>query len=81
MITPARIVELLHRSPFWPIRVFLLDGSQHDIPHPEFAWVFGGQLFIGEPANGSPNADRRLNELAILHVTRVEELEPRRRKK
>ena len=81
MITPARIKELLHRTPFRPITVFLSDGSRHVVPHPEFAWVFGGRLFIGEPANGSSNAEGRLKELAILHVTRVEELRPRKRRK
>jgi len=81
MITPARIKELLHRSPFRPIRLFLSDGSPHDVPHPEFAWVFGGRLFIGEPANGSSGADGRLKELAILHVTRVEELKRHKPKK
>jgi len=81
MITPARIREILHRTPFRPIRLFLSDGSHHDVPHPEFAWVYGGRLFIGEPANGSSDADGPLKELAILHVTRVEELKRRKRKK
>lgn len=79
MITSSRITELLHRKPFRPIRLFLSDGSRHDIPHPEFAWVFGGRVFIGVLTKG--DAGGAVKELAILHVTRVEELTPQRSKK
>jgi hypothetical protein len=75
MITPGRIKELLQRRPFRPFRLFLSDGSKHYVPHPEFAWVFGGRMFIGSPGKGTPYADGPLKELAILHVTRVEELD------
>jgi hypothetical protein len=81
MLTPARMKELLNRKPFRPIRLFLSDGSHHDVPHPEFAWVFGGRIFVGEVANGSSEGDWPLKELSILHVTRVEELRPHKPKK
>ena len=77
MMTPTRLKELLGRKPFRPIRLFLSDGSHHDVPHPEFAWVFGGRILIGEPSNDAGEAGGRVKELAILHVTRVEELKPR----
>ena len=81
MITPARIKELLDRKPFRPVRIFLSDGSHHDIPHPEFAWVFGGRVFVGVPGKGSTDANDRVKELAVLHVTRIEELaRPKARK-
>jgi len=76
-MTPTRIKELLNRKPFRPLRLFLSDGSHHDVPHPEFAWVFGGRIFIGEPSDDAWEADGRVKELAIRHVTRVEELKPR----
>ena len=75
MMTPTRIKEILNRKPFRPFRVCLSDGSKHEVPHPEFAWVFGGRMFIGYPGKGTSNSDDRLTELAILHVTRVEELD------
>jgi hypothetical protein len=74
MITPQGIKELLNRRPFRPLRLFLSDGSKHDVPHPEFAWVFGGRVFIGIPGKGTPFFDGAVREIAILHVTRVEEL-------
>jgi len=81
MITPARLKEILERRPFRTSRLFLSDGSKHDVPHPEFAWVFGGRMFIGTPGKGTPYADGPLKEIAILHVTRVEELTPPKLKK
>jgi hypothetical protein len=79
MITPTRIGELLNRRPFQPIRLFLSDGSHHDVPHPEFAWVFGGRVFIGVPTRGGE--DGPVKEIAILHVTRIQELSPHKPKK
>ena len=81
MITPERIKELLNRSPFRPIRLFLSDGSHHDVPHPEFAWVYGGRMFIGSPGNSASYAVGPLKEIAIVHVTRVEEIKRRKAKK
>jgi hypothetical protein len=81
MMTSARIKELLNRRPFRPIRFFLSDGSHHDVPHPEFAWVFGGRVFIGVPGRGASDLDGKVKELAILHVTRVEELSPPKAKR
>ena len=78
MMTPTRIRELLSRKPFRPLRLFLPDGSHHGVPHPEFAWVFGGRIFVGEPGDDTWEADGRVKELAILHVTRIEELKPGR---
>ena len=76
MITSARIKELLERRPFRPFKIFLSDGSHYEVPHPEFAWDFGGRIFIGVPAKGASDPDGIVKELAILHVTRVEELAP-----
>ena len=81
MIAPSRIKEPLERKPFRPFKLCLSDGSSHAVPHPEFAWVYGGRVFVGSPANNGPDSVGPLKELAILHVTRVEELRPHKRKK
>jgi len=81
MITPEPIKELLNRNPFRLIRLFLSDGSHHDVPHPEFAWVYGGRMFIGSPGNGASYAVGPLKEIAILLVTRVKEIKRRKAKK
>ena len=81
MITPGRIKELLERKPFRPLKLYLSDGSSHTVPHPEFAWVYGGRVFVGSPGNNGPGSVGPLKELAILHITRVEELRAPKRKK
>lgn len=73
MINARRIKELLGARPFVPFRVYLSDGSMHEVPHPEFAWVFGGSLFIGKKGDGSGAGEQEwVAELAILHVSRIE---------
>jgi len=73
MITAKRIKELLTARPFVPFRVYLSDGSMHEVPHPEFAWVFGGSLFVGKQGNGTKGGEGEwVTELAILHVSRIE---------
>jgi hypothetical protein len=82
MISSGRIKELLNRKPFRPFRLFLSDGSGHDVPHPEFAWIFGGRVFVGIPARGgAEGGGGRVKELSILHLTRIEELPARKSKK
>jgi len=81
MITAARIREKLSSRPFRPFRLFLSDGSKHEVPHPEFAWVFGGRVFVGVPRRNGDAAGDIVKELAILHLTRIEELPPPRRTK
>jgi hypothetical protein len=81
MITGAQIKERLNRKPFRPVRIYLSDGSKHDVPHPEFAWVFGSRIFIGVPGKGTSGANGSVKELAVLHVTRLEEAPRRQQKK
>jgi hypothetical protein len=78
MIPAERMGELLNRRPFRPLRLFLSDGTKHEIPHPEFAWAFGGRLFLGVPAKGNALSDGRVKEIALLHLTTVEEMVPRK---
>lgn len=80
MITSERVKQLLNRRPFRPFQLCLSDGSKHQVPHPEFAWVFGGRVFIGVPGKGT-ETNGAVKELAILHVTRVEELGPPKSRK
>jgi hypothetical protein len=78
MITAERIRELLKRRPFRPFQLFLSDGSRHKVPRPEFAWVFGGRVFIGVASSPGSHAGGSVKELAILDLTRIEELAPQK---
>jgi hypothetical protein len=76
MIPARRIHKLLAAKPFKPFRVFLSDGSFHNVPHPEFAWVFGGSLFVGVAGKSGKPQDSFVEELSILHITRIAPLPP-----
>jgi hypothetical protein len=81
MITAAHIRDALNEKPFQPFRLFMSDGSTHDVPHPEFAWVFGSRVFVGLASGAKGGADGRVKQLALLHIPRIQPLaRPKARK-
>ena len=74
MITDKQLKEYLQAKPFRPFRIFLSDGSHHDVPHPEFAWVFGTTIFVGVAGKSTKVAEDYVKQLSLLHVTRIERL-------
>jgi hypothetical protein len=70
-VTPETIQEHLRRQPFQPFRVFLSDGSAHDVRHPEMVLVMRREVIIAVPQQ-----DQELPEHAVycdpLHITRIE---------
>jgi len=72
---PEELRGLLNRRPFVPIRLYLSDGTTHDIKHPEM-WVLARSFIeIGlEEREGSGIADRVVY-CSLLHIVRVENLE------
>jgi hypothetical protein len=74
MITARQIREYLQTKPFRPFRIFLSDGSRHDVPHPELAWVFGATVFVGVAAKSTRTPEDFVKQISILHVTRIERI-------
>lgn len=74
MITPKDLQERLAEKPFRPFCVFMSDGSKHEVPHPEFAWVFSSSLFVGKSGELPFGLDAYVRQLSILHVSRIEPL-------
>ncbi len=72
MLTARNLRELLEAQPFQPFQICLTDGSRHEVPHPEFAWVIGNRIFVGVPVSGPPTEDFSVRELSILHISRIE---------
>ena len=72
MITAKQVRELITANPFKPFRVHLSDGSKHSVPHPEFAWVFGGSLFVGKPGTSGIDGTSHVRQLSILHISQVD---------
>ena len=80
MITARQIREYLQAKPFKPFRLFLSDGSSHEVPHPEFAWVFGSTIFVGVAGKSTRHPEDYVKQLSLLHVTRIEKLIPEKAK-
>jgi hypothetical protein len=79
VIKAKDIREMLDAEPFKPFRLYLSDGTVHEIPHPELGWVVGeSRVFIAYPSDEDPD-DPSVKQLSILHLTRLEEI--KRRKK
>ena len=74
MITTGRLREYLTKTPFRPFRVYLSDGSHHDVPHPEFAWLVGARFYVAKIVKGRGPDDPQVDELAVLDATRIEPL-------
>jgi hypothetical protein len=79
MITGQHVREWLTASPFKAFRIWMSDGSHHDIAHPELAWVLGSRVFIGERQGSTEADDYTARQLSILHISRIEELQTRRK--
>ena len=80
MITAEHIRELINAKPFQAFRLLLSDGSSHNVPHSEFAWVFGSRVFVGVASRSATEADGLVKQLSLLHISRIEEL-PRAKSK
>ncbi len=73
---PEDILDLLHRRPFEPFRLYLSDGAMFDMRHPELAMVGRSTVLVGIPApdTGEPVFERFVN-CALMHITRTEAID------
>jgi len=81
MISAPELREHLAAKPFKPFRIYLSDGSKHDVPHPEFAWVFGNSLYVGKTGDLPFGLGDFARQISILHITRLEPIPRRAAKK
>ena len=50
-MTPETLQGHLRRQPFQPFRMFLSDGSTHDVRHPEMALLTRREVVLALPQN------------------------------
>jgi len=67
----GRLREYLAAEPFPPFRVFMSDGSYHDVPHPEFAWLIGNRFFVAKIVKGRGLDDPAVRVLSILDLLHI----------
>jgi hypothetical protein len=81
MIKADDIRERLAKTPFSPFRIRMSSGDAYDIYHPELVVAMNRLLMVGTVApNGDPE-DERAHVLSVMHVTALESIPPRSKRK
>ena len=70
---PDDVLQLLRARPFEPFRIFMSDGKQYEVRHPEMAIVTRSTVHVGVPGLRGPDRPvQRVETCALLHITRME---------
>jgi hypothetical protein len=73
---PDDVLRLLRARPFQPFRVFLSDGSQYDVRHPEMAIVSRSTVMLGVPGpDGLDGPVEDVVHCALIHITQMKPLD------
>lgn len=75
-MTSADLQKLVARKPFVPLRLYVSDGTVHDIRRQELIWVGTGMAMLVVPLPEQDDADKPLIEQTIhidlRHIVKVE---------
>jgi hypothetical protein len=75
-MTSADLQKLVGRKPFVPLRIYVSDGTIHEIRKQELIWVGTGMAMIVVPLPDQGDADKPLIETTIhidlRHIVKVE---------
>jgi hypothetical protein len=75
-MTSADLQKLVGQKPFVPLRIFVSDGTMHDIRSQELIWVGLAMAVLVVPLHNQGEADKPLIERTIhidlRHIVKVE---------
>jgi hypothetical protein len=75
-MTSADLQKLVGQKPFIPLRIYVSDGTVHEIRHRELIWVSTGMAVVVVPLPDQPDAEKPLIERTIhidlRHIVKVE---------
>ena len=75
-MTSADLQKLVGRKPFVPLRLYVRDGTVHDIRRQELIWVGTGMAMLVVPLPDQGDAEKPLIEQTIhidlRHIVKVE---------
>ena len=74
MFTAKEIKELMEIKPFRPLRIHLSDGSSYEVANHDMAMVSKNSVDIGVHPDPQGIAER-IVRCAILHISKIEELQ------
>jgi hypothetical protein len=73
---PEDILSFLRARPFEPFRIYMSDGSQYEIHHPELAIVERSKVIVGVPGPKGPEGPAERSVFCALdHITRAERVD------
>ena len=76
VVTSADLQKLVAQTPFVPLRLYVTDGTIHEITRRELIWVGTGMAVLVVPLHGQSEADKPLIERTIpidlRHLVKVE---------
>jgi hypothetical protein len=81
MITANDIRERLAMRPFEPFRIVTSSGQHYDIPHSDFLFITKRTLAIATPKTEGDREPDGFHTVSILHVTALEVIPSRAKKK
>jgi len=77
---PEDLQKKLRRQPFQPFRMYLSDGAAYDVTHPELVLLGRRSLVLGLARSPDETLYERTVDVDLLHLVRMEPLEPQRRR-
>lgn len=81
MIRQDDVRERLDRRPFEPFRICLTDGRAYDVQHPDLCMLGRNTVYVGIPERKTKRTVVRVDQCALVHIVRFEELNGKRRGK
>ena len=74
MLTSDDIRARVRRQPFVPVRIRTSDGESYDVYHLDLIMIGRRALIVGTASADDPSTFERTAQVAILHVTAIEDL-------
>jgi hypothetical protein len=74
MLPADDIANRVRERPFVPLRIVTGSGQVYDIRHPELILVGRRSVTIGSASNENPTYYEQVSQVAILHITALENL-------
>jgi hypothetical protein len=75
------VEKRLRQRPFAPFRMYLNDGAVYEVMHPELVLLGRRSLVLGLTADPQATVYDRTVDVDLLHIVRMENVEPRRARK
>ncbi len=80
MIRIDDVRERLEKRPFEPFRICLTDGRTYDVRHPDLCMLGRSSIYVGVPDPKIRRVVVRVDQCALVHIVRFEEMNGKRRR-